>query len=196
LNTNEGPITFSFPEFDQAVGQCEQSKVSSYADILAGMILCSALTNDDIACDRGLTSVDLYSQTLALRVPTVLYAAFTFFVSHILDLIRLFLITLPKRRLRDLGDADFCVVGTMTMFLAKALPSFHLKGNYFVALYMVDDLSLDNSLHLFPKGQAIAMRKQDFSKFNLITGVARDAGNVQSLIFLDLELLSGYFYDC
>ena len=87
-------------------------------------------------------------------------------------------------------------MSTMTMLLAKALPSFHLKGNYFVALYMVDDLSLDNSLHLFPKGQAISMRKQDISKFNLITGVARDAGNVQSLIFLDLELLSGYFYDC
>jgi hypothetical protein len=99
-------------------------------------------------------------------------------------------------QLLNFGDADFGVVGTMTMLLAKALPSFHLKGNHFVALYMVDDLSLDNSLHLFPEGQAIAMRKQDFSEFNLITGVARDAGDVQSLIFLDLELLSGYFYDC
>ena len=84
----------------------------------------------------------------------------------------------------------------MTMLLAKALPSFHLKGNNFVALYMVDDLCLDNSLYIFPNGQAITVRKEDFTKFNLITGVARDTGNVQSLIFLDLELLSGYFYDC
>ena len=95
MHTNEGPITFSLPEFNQTVGQCEQSKVSSDTDILAGMIFCSALTNDDIACDCGLTSIDLNSQTLALRVPTVLYATFTFFVSHILDLIGLFLITLP-----------------------------------------------------------------------------------------------------
>ena len=87
-------------------------------------------------------------------------------------------------------------MSTMTMLLAKALPSFHLEGNYFVALYVVDDLSLDNSFHIFSYGQAVAMRKQDLTKFNLITGVARDTGNVQSLIFLDLELLSGYFYDC
>ncbi len=51
------------------------------------MILCSALTDDDVTCDRGLTSVDLNSKAFALGVPTVLYATFTFFVCHILDLI-------------------------------------------------------------------------------------------------------------
>ena len=47
------------------------------------MILCPALTNDDIASDGGLTSVYFNSQTLALRVTAILYTAFTFFVSHI-----------------------------------------------------------------------------------------------------------------
>ncbi len=84
----------------------------------------------------------------------------------------------------------------MTMLLTKALPSFHLKGNHFVALYVVDDLSLNDGLHIFSNDQVIAMRKQDLTEFNLIAGVARDTGNEQSLIFLDLELLSGYFNDC
>ncbi len=61
------------------------------------MILCAALTNDDIACNCGLTSVDLNSKAFALGVPTVLYATFTFFVRHILDLKGLFLITPLKR---------------------------------------------------------------------------------------------------
>jgi len=59
------------------------------------MIFCSALTNDDIACDRGLTSIDLNSKAFALGVPTVLYATFTFFVSHILEFDRLVFITFP-----------------------------------------------------------------------------------------------------
>ncbi len=87
-------------------------------------------------------------------------------------------------------------MSTMTVLLAEALPSFHLKGDYLVALQVLDDLSLDNGSHIFSKSQLVAMRKQDLTEFNLITGVALDTGNEQSLIFLDLKLLSGYFNDC
>lgn len=85
---------------------------------------------------------------------------------------------------------------TMTMFLAETFPSFHFEGNHFVTLYMVDDLSLDNGLDILSNGQRVAMRQKDFTELNFITGVARDTGNVQSLVLLDFKLLSGYFHDC
>jgi hypothetical protein len=84
----------------------------------------------------------------------------------------------------------------MTVFLPETFPSFHLKGNHLVTLNVIDDLSLDYGLDIFPNGQRVAMRQKDFSELNLITGVARDTGNVQSLVLLDFELLSGYFHDC
>jgi hypothetical protein len=93
-------------------------------------------------------------------------------------------------------DTDLGVVGTMTVFLAETFPSFHFEGNHFVSLHMVDDLGLDNGLYIFTNGQGVAMGQKDFTELNFITGVTRDAGNVQSLVLLDFELLSGYFNDC
>ena len=87
--TNEGLVSFSFPEFNQTIGQCEQRVVFANTYILTRMVLRTALANDDVPCNRRLTSIDLNSQTLALRVPTVLYTTFTFFVSHILEFVRL-----------------------------------------------------------------------------------------------------------
>lgn len=87
-------------------------------------------------------------------------------------------------------------MGTMTVFLAETFSSFHFEGNHLVTLYVVDDLGLDNGLDVFTNGQGVAMRQKDFTELNFITGVARDTGNVQSLVLLDFELLSGYFHDC
>ena len=87
-------------------------------------------------------------------------------------------------------------MSTVTVLLAKTFPSFHFEGDDFITLYVVDDLGLDNGLYIFANGQGVAMRQKDFTELNFITGVARDTGNEQSLIFLDLELLSGYFHDC
>ena len=47
---------------------------------------------------------------------------------------------------------DLRIMGTMTMFLTKALPSFHFEGNDLVTLHMSDDFSLDNSLYIFSNG--------------------------------------------
>jgi hypothetical protein len=61
---------------------------------------------------------------------------------------------------------------------------------------VIDDLRFDDGLYIFADGQGVAMRQQDFAELDFITGVARDTGDVQSLIFLDFELLSGYFHNC
>ena len=88
-------------------------------------------------------------------------------------------------------------MSAMAVFLAKPFSPFHLKGDYLVTLKVTDDLSFDNSFHLFPYGQfVVAMGQEDLSKLHFITGVARDPGNVQGLVFLDLKLLTGYFYNC
>lgn len=84
----------------------------------------------------------------------------------------------------------------MTVLLAKTFPSFHLEGDDLVALDVVDDLSLDDGFYIFAHSQFVAMREKDFTELNFITGVTRDTGNVQSLVLLDFELLSGYFHDC
>ena len=82
IDTNEGFITFSFLKFNQAIGQREQRIIFSDAYIFSGMVFGTALTNEDVTGDGGLTTVDFNTETLAMRVPTVLYTTFTFFVSH------------------------------------------------------------------------------------------------------------------
>ena len=87
-------------------------------------------------------------------------------------------------------------MSTMTMLLPEPFPSFHLKGDDLVALNMIQDLGLDDSLYIFANRQRVAIAKKNFSELNLVTGIARDARNIQSLILLDLELLPGYFHNC
>jgi len=96
----------------------------------------------------------------------------------------------------DIRDPDLRIVGAMSVFLPETLPSFHLEGDHLVTLYMIQDLSLDHSLHILPGSELVAIGQKNFSKLDLVTGIARDAGNVQSLILLDLELLTGYFHNC
>ena len=66
IHANKGLIAFSFPEFNQSIGKREQSKVPADAYILTGMVLRTTLTNDNVACNCGLTPIDLNSQALAL----------------------------------------------------------------------------------------------------------------------------------
>ena len=88
-------------------------------------------------------------------------------------------------------------MSAMSVFLPESLSPFHFKGDHFVTLNVIDDLSFDNSLYIFADGQLIvAVCKEDFGKLNFIAGVASDPGDVQSLVFLDLELLAGYFHYC
>jgi hypothetical protein len=85
----------------------------------------------------------------------------------------------------------------MAVFLAEAFPSFHFEGDDFVALNVTNDLGFDNSFHVFSDGERTVTGSQEYiTKFDLITSVARDTGDVQSLVFLDLKLHAGYFHYC
>ena len=85
----------------------------------------------------------------------------------------------------------------MTMLLAKAFPSFHFKSDDLVTLYLVENLCLDHGLYILPKCEVVfIIRQQYFAELDFVTGIARNMGNVQSLILLDFELLAGYFNNC
>src|SRR5687767_7132032 len=79
---NEGFILFSLTKFNNSVGKCEQSEVSSDSNIFTCMILRTALANENIACDGRLAAVNFYTKAFTLRVTSILYTAFTFFVCH------------------------------------------------------------------------------------------------------------------
>jgi hypothetical protein len=90
IDANERFVAFSFSEFDQSVSESEQREIFSDADIRSGMVGCAALTNDNVACNCGLTAEDFNAKTFALRVAAVLYTTFTFFMSHILEYYNVF----------------------------------------------------------------------------------------------------------
>jgi len=67
---------------DGAVLQSEQRPVTAHADILAGMELGAALTNDDAAGDDGLAAEDLDPKTLRVTLAAVGGCSLTFFMRH------------------------------------------------------------------------------------------------------------------
>ena len=85
----------------------------------------------------------------------------------------------------------------MPVFLTKSFSPLHLEGNDLIALHVFNDLSLDNGLYIFSCGQlVVAVCEKYFAELHLVTGIARNPGDVQRLVFLDFELLAGYLYDC
>jgi hypothetical protein len=88
-------------------------------------------------------------------------------------------------------------VGAMTVLLAKTFSPFHLKGDHFVTLNVIDDLRFDNCFDLFSHGQfVVSMRQEYFGELDFIAGVAGDPWDIQGLVLLNLELLTGYFHNC
>lgn len=57
LNRDRVLVVSAFLEFNDTIGQCEQSKITSYANILTRMVLCTSLTNDDIAGNSRLSAI-------------------------------------------------------------------------------------------------------------------------------------------
>ena len=85
---DEGPAFFLLLEFDDAVTQCIQRVILAHTDILAGIVLRAALTNDDVASNGGLSTEKFHSESLTSGLTTVLGTTNTFFVCHILSVFR------------------------------------------------------------------------------------------------------------
>ena len=66
----------------------------------------------------------------------------------------------------------------MTVLLAEAFPSFHFEGDDLVTFYLIEDLGFDNGFNIFTDGEIVTMRKEYFAELDLITGIARNAGDI------------------
>ena len=53
-------------EFHDAVCKCEQSVIFAHAYIVTRIVLCAALTNDDVACDYCLSTENFHSESFAV----------------------------------------------------------------------------------------------------------------------------------
>ena len=79
---DEGLAFFLLLEFDDAVTQCIQRVILAHTDVLAGIVLRAALTNDDVASNSGLSTEKFHSESLTSGLTTVLRTTNTFFVCH------------------------------------------------------------------------------------------------------------------
>ena len=79
---DKGLAFFLLLEFDNAVTQCIQSVILAHTDILAGIVLRAALTNDDVASDSSLSTEKFHSESLTSGLTTVLRTTNAFFVCH------------------------------------------------------------------------------------------------------------------
>jgi len=94
------------------------------------------------------------------------------------------------------GYFNLSISSAVALLLVKAFPSFLLIGYDGVAFYLVNDLNLHFCFHCVTDGQfAIRINKEHIEGYR-IAGFSLNMGDVQSLIFLYFELLSGYFYYC
>ena len=88
-------------------------------------------------------------------------------------------------------------MGTMTVFFTESFSPVHLKGDHFVALYMAQDLSLHHAFHILSGGKfTIRTGQQHIGKFQFVTGISFNPGNINGLVFLDPELAACDLYNC
>ena len=69
-------------EDNYTINKCEEGVVLAHTNILTWVVNSTALTNDDVACLRYLTTIKLYAESFALRLTAVLRTTYTFFVCH------------------------------------------------------------------------------------------------------------------
>lgn len=99
--------------------------------------------------------------------------------------------------LSDFADLDLGVLDAVSFFLAETFAALLLVGNHFITLHMVQNFGLHFYAYCAANRHvAIGIGQEYISEFYFIASVATYMGHVQSLVFLHLKLLAGYFYYC
>ena len=83
LDVNIGFVIGLLAEHNCTVNQCEQGVILADSDVVAGVMLGSTLTYDDIAGDDFLTAEDLDAKALAMGFASVLGTTDAFLVCHV-----------------------------------------------------------------------------------------------------------------
>lgn len=79
---NEFLFVLARGEFHLTFDECVDRMVFADPDVLTGMVLRSALTDNDIAGDDSFATEFFYTEALAMRLASVLGTTGTFFMSH------------------------------------------------------------------------------------------------------------------
>lgn len=64
LNRNKRTIVLTLTKYHVAIGQCKEGMVFTHTYIVAGMVLCTTLTHDNVSCFSELTAKDFHSKSL------------------------------------------------------------------------------------------------------------------------------------
>ena len=68
-------------KFDNAINKCKQSVVFANAYVVAGVEVCTTLSDKNVTCRCKLSVCSFGSQTFAFAIATVLCGTHTFFMS-------------------------------------------------------------------------------------------------------------------
>ena len=78
----ERTVFAALTELHCAVNHSEQGVVFADTYVLAGVVLSTTLTHDDVASDDVLTTKNFHAETLGMRFTTVVGATYAFLVCH------------------------------------------------------------------------------------------------------------------
>ena len=81
----------------------------------------------------------------------------------------------------------------MTLLLVEALPSLLLIRDHRITFNVVDDLRLHFRANGRTNGQLTIDISQENFQFYLVASISGELGDIQRLVFLYSELLTGYF---
>src|SRR4051812_30026713 len=87
-------------------------------------------------------------------------------------------------------------MSTMAQFFTETFSALLLVGDHLVTFNLVQDFSLYLNANIAELQVAVVVGEDHIGKFYFVTGFAPYVGNIQSLVFFDLELLAGYFNYC
>ena len=118
-----------------AVGEGEEGEISSATDVVTRVVLCAALTQDDVARHYCLTAKFLHAESLAVAVATISGSTLSFFVSHCY--------VLPKG-LFGVDRLDFYYGDLLAVSFSAfiALATLLLEDDDFLVLLVLENLGL------------------------------------------------------
>ena len=177
----------------RAIDLGKQGVVTTHADIVAGMELRAALTNDDAAGIDCSVTKNLHTKTLGLGITTVAGRTAALFMCHFLTL-------LEKSKLsRDRFDLELRVVLTMTSALDGVLATTHLEDANLVVTAVRNNRG--RNAGAFNEGSTdlefIAIgNSQDFRKGHLGADFGVQGFNLEIVTNSNAILLAASFDNC
>ena len=75
-------VTCALLKFNHAVNQCVKSVILTHTNVHAWTVNSAALTADNVTGFSELTTKNFHTETLAVRLATVLRTTYTFFMCH------------------------------------------------------------------------------------------------------------------